>query len=144
MKILCIAILNRQGNPIYMRSFNGEDIQRDDVKYSYLAHTSCDVIEERIAQGKISDLFLGLLQTAGDMVVYGYVLNTGIRMILVMSAPSESAVVRSAEIRQIFQQIHAAYIAMVCNPFNETREQDRLASGRFDMVVSQIGQLNTK
>ncbi|KAJ1806690.1 hypothetical protein LPJ75_004989, partial [Coemansia sp. RSA 2598] len=130
------------GNPIYMRSFHSET--QDDVKYSYLSHTSCDVIEERVAQGKTSDLFLGLLQTVGDMVIYGYVLNTGVRMILIMSAPSESTVVRSAEIRLIFQQIHAAYISMVCNPFNEAREHDRLVSGRFDMVVSEIGRINAK
>ncbi|KAJ2786046.1 hypothetical protein GGI15_001713 [Coemansia interrupta] len=141
MKIHCISVLNRLGNPIYLRNFGDP---QDDVKYSYLAYTSCDVVEERIAQGKTSDLYLGLLQTVGDLMVYGYVLNTGVILILIMSVPSESTAIRTTEIRQIFQQIHAAYIAMVCNPFNEAREQDQLVNGRFDSVTSELGKIHSK
>ncbi|KAJ2062850.1 hypothetical protein GGI17_002135 [Coemansia sp. S146] len=116
MKIRCIVILNRQDIPVYMRSFD-ETLNEDSaVKYQYLAHTSVDVIEERMANTKSTDLYLGLLQTVGELAIYGYVLNTGARIILVISVPE--SIVRSAAIREIFQQIHAAYIALVCNPFN--------------------------
>ncbi|KAJ1862942.1 hypothetical protein LPJ73_000643 [Coemansia sp. RSA 2703] len=141
MRIHCISVLNRLGNPIYLRNF---DDPQDDVKYSHLAHTSCDVVDERIAQGKTSELYLGLLQTVGELMVYGYVLNTGIIFILIMSVPSESTAVRATEIRQIFQQIHAAYIAMVCNPFYETREQDQLTNSRFISVTNELGKIYSK
>ncbi|KAI8324396.1 trafficking protein particle complex subunit 2-like protein-like protein [Martensiomyces pterosporus] len=137
MKIHCVAVISRRGNPIYLRNF---DSVQEDVKYHYLAHTSCDVIEERVAAGKSSDLYLGLLQTVGDMVVYGYVMNTGNKIILVMSVPE--SMVRSGEIREIFQEIHAAYIALACNPFNEKREEDRLESSKFDMVVDELGRIH--
>ncbi|ORX66732.1 Sedlin [Linderina pennispora] len=138
MKIHCIAIINRHGNPIYLRNF---DNYQEDVKYHYLAHTSCDVIEERLTT-KASDLYLGLLQTVGDMVVYGYAMNTGNKIILVMSVPE--SLVRGAEIRDIFQQIHAAYIAVICNPFNEQRIEDRIESKKFDKAVAELGRIHAK
>ncbi|KAJ2756901.1 hypothetical protein GGH94_002569 [Coemansia aciculifera] len=139
MKIRCIAILNRQDIPVYMRSFD-ETLNEDSaVKYQYLAHTSVDVIEERMANTKSTDLYLGLLQTVGELAIYGYVLNTGARIILVISVPE--SIVRSAAIREIFQQIHAAYIALVCNPFNN--EQGKLVSSKFDLIVSELGRVHS-
>ncbi|KAJ2075316.1 hypothetical protein GGH13_000697 [Coemansia sp. S155-1] len=105
MKIRCIVILNRQDIPVYMRSFDDTPSEDTTVKYQYLAHTSVDVIEERMANTKSTDLYLGLLQTVGELAIYGYVLNTGARIILVISVPE--SIVRSAAIREIFQQIHA-------------------------------------
>ncbi|KAJ2381057.1 hypothetical protein H4S02_006387 [Coemansia sp. RSA 2611] len=95
MKLRCIAILNRQDIPVYMRSFDDAPSEESTVKYQYLAHTSVDVIEERMANAKSSsDLYLGLLQTVGELAIYGYVLNTGARILLVISVPE--SVVRMA------------------------------------------------
>ncbi|KAJ2758823.1 hypothetical protein IWQ57_006719 [Coemansia nantahalensis] len=135
IKVHCIAVLSRQGNPLYVGNF---DQQQEDVKYHYLAHTSCDVIDERVEQNRAGDLFLGLLQTVGDMVVYGYVMNTGKRIILVSSVSTESAAVRNALVKEIFQAVHAAYIAHACNPFNEAGSEDRLADAKFDSLVAAI------
>ncbi|KAI9506386.1 hypothetical protein GGI25_005141 [Coemansia spiralis] len=143
MKLHCLIILSRIGNPLYMRAFesaNGADPsdQAQRVKYHYLAHTSCDVIEERLSQNKSSDLFLGLLQTVGDMVVYGYVLNTGDRFILITSVP-ESSSVRTAEIKSVFQHVHTAYISMICNPFNDLEAQKMIFNDKFDRAVDELG-----
>ncbi|KAJ2555247.1 hypothetical protein EV175_002317 [Coemansia sp. RSA 1933] len=143
----CLAILNRQGNPLYMRTFDNSSSQQQQdeedqcVKYHYVAHTSCDVIEERLLQQTktAGDLFLGLLQTIGDMAVYGYVLSTGNRFVLVTSVPPESSVVRIAEIKGVFQQIHAAFVGMVCNPFydlaDDTEQRSIGSSPKFDSIV---------
>ncbi|KAJ1728056.1 hypothetical protein LPJ61_004245 [Coemansia biformis] len=141
MKIHCIAILSRQGNPLYLGNF---DQQQEDVKYHYLAHTSCDVIEERMEQNKTGDLFLGLLQTVGDMVVYGYVLNTGKRIIIVSSVTADSSMARTAEIKELCQAIHGAYISLVCNPFNDIGDEDRLTCSKFDSLVSQLARTYSK
>ncbi|KAJ2009436.1 hypothetical protein GGI04_000463 [Coemansia thaxteri] len=137
MKLHCIAILNRQDSPIYLRNF---DAPSDDVKYHSLAYTSCDVIEERMASSKSNDLFLGLLQTVEELSVYGYVLNTGVRIILVLSVPE--SMVRSSSVREMFQQIHAAYIAMVCNPFNE--ELDGLSNAKFESIISELSRIHSE
>ncbi|KAJ2687346.1 hypothetical protein IWW39_002988 [Coemansia spiralis] len=138
MKLRCIAILNRQDIPVYMRSFDDAPSEESTVKYQYLAHTSVDVIEERMANAKSSsDLYLGLLQTVGELAIYGYVLNTGARILLVISVPE--SVVRSAAIREIFQQIHAGYIALICNPFNEG---GKLVSSKFDLIINELGRVH--
>ncbi|KAJ2573982.1 hypothetical protein GGH95_003980 [Coemansia sp. RSA 1836] len=112
------------------------------VKYQYLAHTSCDVIEERMAK---ADMYMGLLQTVGELAVYGYVLNTGMRIILIISVPPDSVVIRSAAIREVFQQIHAGYIALVCNPFNESDNGGggTLVSEKFDLIVGELGRIHS-
>ncbi|KAJ2911201.1 hypothetical protein GGI21_000115 [Coemansia aciculifera] len=145
MKLRCIAILNRQDTPVYMRSFDDNEGGGDDVKYQHLAHTSCDVIEERM-QKSPSDMYLGLLQTVGELAVYGYVLNTGgVRIIMVISVPE--SIVRAAAIKEVFQQVHAAYIALVCNPFNEFDDASggggRLISGKFEAIISELGRVHS-
>ncbi|KAJ1796144.1 hypothetical protein LPJ59_003930 [Coemansia sp. RSA 2399] len=145
-KFHCLAILNRQGNPLYMRTFDsldGETAAQQDqcVKYHYVAHTSCDVIEERLSQAKTSsDLFVGLLQTIGDMAVYGYVLSTGNRFVLVTSVPAESSAVRIAEIKTLFQQLHAAFVSLVCNPFYDMADDagQIIGSPKFDGIVDEL------
>ncbi|KAJ2075430.1 hypothetical protein GGH13_000622 [Coemansia sp. S155-1] len=117
MKIRCIVILNRQDIPVYMRSFDDTSSEDTTVKYQYLAHTSVDVIEERMANTKSTDLYLGLLQTVGELAIYGYVLNTGARIILVISVPE--SIVRSAAIREIFQQIHAGDVELMKKAIEE-------------------------
>ncbi|KAJ2159147.1 hypothetical protein GGF46_003235 [Coemansia sp. RSA 552] len=142
MKIHCIVILDRQGNPIYLHNF---DQQQEDVKYHYLAHTYCDVIDERIGQNKAGDLYLGLLQTVGDMVVYGYVMNTGKKIILVSSVSTEPMAIRSAYVKEICQTVHAAYVAMVCNPFKELQDdgmEGLAANSRFVGVIGELGRLD--
>ncbi|KAJ2356002.1 DRAP deaminase [Coemansia sp. RSA 2618] len=125
MKIHCIAILSRQGNPIYLHNY---DNYHTDIKYHYLAHTSTDVIAERLLlEQKTTDPFLGLLQTVGDMVVHAYVMNTGKQILVVSSVAAESSSTSSStRIRQVCQGVHAAYVALVCNPFDERREEERL------------------
>ncbi|KAJ2119458.1 hypothetical protein IW147_005856 [Coemansia sp. RSA 720] len=136
MKIHCIAILGRHGNPIYLRNY---DAHEDDVKYHYMAHTSLDIIDARLAQPTSS--YLGHLQTVGDLSVYGYITNTNVKIMVVSSASNESPSVRSSQMRHVCECVHAAYVALVCNPFNERREEDRVQSERFDMVVEKLGQL---
>lgn len=47
-----------------------------DLKVNYVAHTSVDVIEERINAGvKLSDLYIGLLYSIEDLAVYGLIYN---------------------------------------------------------------------
>ncbi|KAJ2496221.1 hypothetical protein GGH96_005989 [Coemansia sp. RSA 1972] len=133
MKIHCISILSRHGTPIYLRNYT----ICDDVKYHYLAHTSLDIIDTRTQ----SHSFLGHLQTVGDLSVYGYITNTNVKIIIVISVSNESPTVRSSHMRRVCECVHAAYVALVCNPFNERREEDKIQSERFDLVVEKLGQL---
>ncbi|KAJ2784835.1 hypothetical protein H4R18_000869 [Coemansia javaensis] len=143
-----VEVFTRAGNPVYLRSFGegaGEDRDKSrdgpaEVKHHCLAYTSCDVIDERLEQNKTGDLFVGLLQTVGDLAVYGYATSTGKRIILIATVSAESAAVRAAQVREVCQAVHAAYVALACNPFAEMRDEDPLDSPGFDAVVARLGQ----
>ncbi|KAJ2363524.1 hypothetical protein H4S02_005326 [Coemansia sp. RSA 2611] len=137
MKLHCIAILNRDGSPMYLRSF-GE--QQEEVQFYYVAHTACDVIEERIAQQPAGDLFVGQLQTVGDMVVHGYAMNTQQWIVVVSSVSTESAGMRNARVKEVCQSVHAAFVAMVCNPFDELGKGEQIKNARFERVIEQLEQ----
>ncbi|KAJ1969490.1 hypothetical protein H4R35_006122, partial [Dimargaris xerosporica] len=95
MRINCIAIIGKQNNPLYVRSLDGAE---DDLKYHYICHTSCDVIDEKLAgDTKTYDMFLGLLQTVGDLAVYGYIANTRVKFIVVITIPE--TIVKDSDMR---------------------------------------------
>jgi hypothetical protein len=57
LKILSIAIIGKQNQPLYIRGFDDEQQRKEqqqqtqkdvvDLKWHYVAHTSLDVFEER-------------------------------------------------------------------------------------------------
>ncbi|KAF8980996.1 hypothetical protein BGZ46_003370, partial [Entomortierella lignicola] len=83
INISCIAIIGKQNNPLYIKNFNPSHA---DLKYHYIAHTSCDVMEERAAM-KAQDMYLGALFSMEDLSVYGYMTNTKIKFITVLTVP---------------------------------------------------------
>ncbi|KAI7834426.1 Longin-like domain-containing protein [Kickxella alabastrina] len=167
MKLHSLFVLNRHGNPLYHHTYDPITDQTPDpsTKYTYLAHTSCDLIDERLANPtpKVSsDLYLGLLQTTEGLNIYGYVLNTGARFVLIVSedptATTSSLAVAAGggtvggvkgEIILVFQQLHAAYIALVCNPFYEYmaevggNEGEGCVGEKFDAVVEELGKIHS-
>ncbi|KAJ2743782.1 hypothetical protein GGI20_003478 [Coemansia sp. BCRC 34301] len=135
MRLCCIAILNRQDMPVYLRTFDTPGAKESDTEYECLAHTSCDVIEERMS--KSSDAYLGLLQTAGDVAVYGYVSNTGIRIMVMLRV--QEPVVRDTAVRELLLIVHRAYVVRMCNPFSDQENE----SPRFEAVVGELARLHS-
>ncbi|KAJ1926298.1 hypothetical protein IWQ60_003918 [Tieghemiomyces parasiticus] len=86
---------------------------------------------------KSLDMYLGLLQTVGDLAVYGYVTNTRIKVVVVITIPE--TIVKDIEMRGILREIHAAYIALASNPFYEIDNTKPLASRNFDSFIEVIG-----
>jgi hypothetical protein len=122
-----------QNQPILIRTYlkNGENA----IKYHYIAHTSLDVIEERVAPAaKATECYLGLLYSMEDVAVYGYM--TPLRVKIVLAFALSDSVVKDAEVNlvryhllnfflsiyflsstQIFKALHSAYYQAVANPF---------------------------
>ncbi|GES85075.1 trafficking protein particle complex subunit 2-like protein [Rhizophagus clarus] len=113
IKIQSIAIIGKQNNPLYIKNFSAS---HPDLKYHYIAHTSCDVIEERVgtAGPEAADTYLGLLYAMEDLDVYGYMTNTRVKFVVVLSVTNA---IRNTEMKNLFKRIHNAYINQVCNPF---------------------------
>ncbi|KDR83777.1 hypothetical protein GALMADRAFT_110650 [Galerina marginata CBS 339.88] len=114
LKLNAVAFVSPQNQPILIRTFIKQDEQA--IKYHYIAHTSLDVIEERVAAtGKTGDCYLGLLFSLEDVAVYGYI--TPLKVKIVIALPLSDAVVRDTEISTIFKALHMAYYSSISNPF---------------------------
>ncbi|KAG2216867.1 hypothetical protein INT45_007872 [Circinella minor] len=140
-EINCIALIGKQNNPLYLKNFSNT---HPDLKYHYIAHTSIDVIEERVASGpKNLDLYLGLLYAMEDLAVYGYMTNTRVKFVAVVSVTE--GIIRDAEMKTIFKKIHSAYLSQICNPFYNLDSQQSIDSKAFSRAIEAIGaNTNTK
>ena len=63
----------------------------NELKFTYIVHTSLDVIEEKITIVSRNptdprDLFLGLLYPTEDYKVYGFITNTQVKFIIITEA----------------------------------------------------------
>ncbi|KAI9020126.1 Sedlin [Phycomyces nitens] len=134
-EINCIALIGKQNNPLYIKNFSNT---HPDLKYHYIAHTSIDVIEERVSNGpKNLDLYIGLLYAMEDLAVYGYITNTRVKCVVVVSVTD--CVIRDADMKLIFQKVHTAYVNQVCNPFYNLDSQKPLTSKAFIRAIDAIG-----
>ncbi|ORZ11135.1 Sedlin [Absidia repens] len=133
--INCIAIIGKQNNPLFIKNFSST---HPDLKYHYIAHTSIDIIEERVTNGpKQHELYLGLLYAMEDLAVYGYMTNTKVKFVVVVSVTD--GVIRDADMKAIFNKIHQAYVSNVCNPFYTMDSQNTtLASPQFLHAIDAI------
>jgi len=112
LKVNAIALISQANHPIIVRPFTDED----PLKYHYVAHTSLDVVEERLAMGpKFMDCYLGLLFIMDEVAVYGYVTPTRVKIILALELAD--AVVRDADVIAIFKATHSAYHESISSPF---------------------------
>ncbi|KAF9451697.1 Sedlin, partial [Macrolepiota fuliginosa MF-IS2] len=114
LKLNAVAFISPQNHPILIRTFTRQDEHA--IKYHYLAHTSLDIIEERVAAaGKAGDCYLGLLYTMEDVAVYGYI--TPLKVKIVLALALTDSVVKDLDIVAIFKAMHMAYFNAISNPF---------------------------
>eukprot|EP00026_Physarum_polycephalum_P011003 Phypoly_transcript_11194.p1 GENE.Phypoly_transcript_11194~~Phypoly_transcript_11194.p1 ORF type:complete len:140 (+),score=18.47 Phypoly_transcript_11194:416-835(+) len=134
MKVVCVAIVGRANNPLYIRSF---DQNEDPLKYHYIVHSSLDVVEERVHKDnnkkvQTTDMYLGLLYPTEDYKVYGYTTNTKIKLIVVVL---DDADVKDSDIKNFFRWFHNVYTGTVCNPFYVV--DTAIKSKKFDKDLDQ-------
>ncbi|KAL1920164.1 uncharacterized protein VTP21DRAFT_1310 [Calcarisporiella thermophila] len=136
IEIQAVAIIGKSNGPLYIRCFTPT---HPELKYHYMAHTSCDVIDERASGGtKLADTYLGLLYTMEDLAAYGYMSNTRIKFVVVCTVSDE--VIRDSEMKAIFRKLHSVYINYVCNPFYmyELNDSKPIRSAKFDQSIDAI------
>jgi len=112
LRLNAVAFISPQNHPILIRTFS----KQDELKYHYIAHTSLDVIEERVnSGGKSTECYLGLLYAMEDVAVYGYI--TPLKVKIVLALPLSDSVVRDVEVIVIFKAFHMAFYSAISNPF---------------------------
>ncbi|KAI9345333.1 Sedlin, N-terminal conserved region-domain-containing protein [Obelidium mucronatum] len=146
--VMCVAVIGKnvsgeldhddalkqiigQNNPLFIRPFS---TRHQELKFHYCCHTACDIIEERVAPGsKNMDLYLGLLYCLEDLAVYGFMTNTKIKFVIVISMTDSS--IKDIEMKNLFRRIHNQYIALVNNPFYELESLPKITSKRFHTAI---------
>lgn len=114
LKLNAVAFISPQNHPILIRTFTRQD--EHTIQYHYIAHTSLDIIEERVtAVDKGGDCYLGLLYTLEDVAVYGYI--TPLKVKIVLALALTDSVVKDMDILMIFKAMHTAYYNAISNPF---------------------------
>ncbi|KAK9468349.1 Sedlin, N-terminal conserved region-domain-containing protein [Lipomyces arxii] len=129
--IRMVAFMGRENNPLYIKNFESSS---NKLKYHFLAHISLDVFSSRLLLNKSLDSDFGLLLVQDGMALYGWMTNTGIKIVLGFG----SGEVIGSEIRSIFRALHFAYISLVCNPFYTLDERKSITSVKFDLNVSRV------
>ncbi|CAB3401276.1 unnamed protein product [Caenorhabditis bovis] len=82
-------------------------------------YCSLDIIDEKVQ--KANEMYLGQLFSNQNYRTFGYVTNTGVRMVLVVDSTT-AASLKDQEIRLIFKRFHGYYCNTISNPFYEIGE----------------------
>uniref|UniRef100_A0A8R1DUV2 Trafficking protein particle complex subunit 2-like protein n=1 Tax=Caenorhabditis japonica TaxID=281687 RepID=A0A8R1DUV2_CAEJA len=77
---------------------------------------SLDIVDERAT--KATEMYLGQLYNDQQFRSYGYITNTGVRMLVVFDSAT-SISVKDQEIRLIFKRFHGHFCLSISNPFYE-------------------------
>ncbi|KAI8834594.1 hematopoietic stem/progenitor cells 176 [Chytriomyces cf. hyalinus JEL632] len=132
--VLCIAVIGKNNNPLLVKSFS---TRHQELKFHYCCHTACDIVEERVAPGsKNLDLYLGLLYCIEDLAVYGFMTNTKIKFIVVISM--SDAAIKDIEMKNLFRRLHNQYIVLVNNPFYDVEAAPKITSKKFLAAVDSM------
>ncbi|KAJ3211531.1 Dynein light chain Tctex-type [Clydaea vesicula] len=135
MVLTCVSLIGKQNNLLFIKTFSPS---YDQLKYHYLCHTACDVIDERVASSlrHTNDLYLGLLYSMDDLAVFGYMTNTRIKFLIVL--PVSDSVIKDQDMKNKFRRIHNAYIGLCHNPFFDQCDDKMINSKRFSNVIDEI------
>ena len=133
MPIVCVAVVGRTNNPLYLRAFDAASL-----RFQYIVHTSLDIVEEKLRVASKSKTtaasgatgYLGLLYPTEEFKVYGYITNTKVKFIVVAADDGET---KDAAIGVFFKKFHQLYVNTISNPFRDP--EAKIESSRFDEAV---------
>jgi trafficking protein particle complex subunit 2 len=100
-----IAVIGKQNNPLY--------ISNSTLKYDFISHCCIDIIEK----SERKEAYLGLLCCLEDSTCFGYLTNTGIKIILMME--TKDVQMRDTMVLKVFAKVHDLFINHSLNPFYE-------------------------
>ena len=119
MDIVFYAIVGKQSEPIFMKSFL-EPIYEIDLEFA--AYSSLDYIEERYLKPDSNDMYLGLLYSTFigpyELNIYAYITNMQIKYILFKSVTDIFKTKdNEVKIREMFMNMNRIYLGVCINPF---------------------------
>ncbi|XGW17906.1 hypothetical protein V3C99_002480 [Haemonchus contortus] len=98
--------------------------QKNSYDLELFIHCSLDIVDEKAV--KANEMFLGHLYTDQKYKSFGFITNTGVRMILVLEANNLEW--KDFDIRTLFKRFHNLYCNAISNPFHTFGEEIRSKS----------------
>ncbi|KAK5110717.1 hypothetical protein LTR62_005594 [Meristemomyces frigidus] len=164
--IACIGIIGRHNNPLHISLLpvTGQDGQpnqeRNRLEYTFMLNSSLDIFEARMPSKTVGHDF-GLLHALDEPIaLYGWLTNTGVKLIIVVDMGGRTAQtaeagktailgLRTSDLTPAFQALQTAYIRLLRNPFYVPDDHDprttklrgslEITSSRFIKEVERIG-----
>ena len=93
--IAAIGIIGRHNNPLHISLFPatgiGYEAERDKLEYSFMLNSCLDIFEARMPSKGVGHDF-GLLHALDErLAMYGWLTNTGVKLIIVVDMEGSSA-----------------------------------------------------
>ena len=123
-----IAIIGKSNQPIYIKKYKQD--QETNLKYDFISHCCIDIIDS-LSASKSKDLYLGLLCCMEDVACFGYITNSKIKMVLMVTVQDKT--IRDQSVRHLFGLVHNSLAEMIINPFYN--ESD-IKSKKFIKVIA--------
>uniref|UniRef100_A0A1I7ZGS1 Trafficking protein particle complex subunit 2-like protein n=1 Tax=Steinernema glaseri TaxID=37863 RepID=A0A1I7ZGS1_9BILA len=109
----CIAIIGKDGSPLFFQ-VSGTDKEKA-LELETFVDCSLDIVDEKINQRKIQELYLGPLINNYNYKSFGFITNTHIKFVLVTDIFNTS--LTDQDIRAIFKKLHTAFCNVLHDPF---------------------------
>ncbi|KAK4951546.1 hypothetical protein LTR10_010522 [Elasticomyces elasticus] len=156
--IACIGVIGRHNNPLHIALFpatgEGLEQQRDKLEYSFTLNSSLDIFEARMPAKTVGHDF-GLLHALDErLALYGWLTNTGVKLVIVVdmegrTAPTPEAGkvailgLRNSDLTPAFHALQTAYIHLLRNPFYIPDEHDpRATKGSGSLAITSAKFIN--
>lgn len=158
MALLCLAIVGKENEPLYLRDFQkGDSIdpastsEQEEcfgfgraptalndslsLEQEFKMHASIDQLEERLNEESSRagmTKWIGKLCPMEDTMIYGYVTPTHIKFLAMVESNFS---IRESDLKVVFARTHDLFIQYTLNPFSKLRQ--RIDSPRFDAGVTE-------
>ncbi|KAL9527036.1 Trafficking protein particle complex subunit [Sphaerulina musiva] len=153
--IAAIAIMGRHNNPLHIALFPATGstesqytAERDQLEYHMMLNSCLDIFEARIPTKAIGHDF-GLLHALDERIaMYGWLLNTGVKLVIVVDMEGRQARnaeeaklgmlgLRGSDLTPAFQALQQAYVSLLRNPFYVPDEHDpKTAQEKGNMQIN--------
>ncbi|KAH9810095.1 Sedlin, N-terminal conserved region [Teratosphaeria destructans] len=156
--IAAIGIIGRHNNPLHISFFpptggapgSTYSQPRDQLEYTFNLNSCLDIFEARMPSKQIGHDF-GLLHALDERVaLYGWLLNTGVKLIIAVDMEGRLADptvakgtvitaglgLRGSDLTPAFQALQAAYVRLLRNPFYIPDDHDpKIARSRGSLEI---------
>ncbi|OQO02989.1 hypothetical protein B0A48_11273 [Cryoendolithus antarcticus] len=163
--IACIGVIGRHNNPLHISLFpaigpNSTQEPRDKLAFTFMLNSSLDIFEARMPSKTSQDF--GLLHALDERIaLYGWLTNTGVKLVIVVDmegriAPTPEAAkigvlgLRGGDLLPAFNALQTAYVRLLQNPFYVPDDHDpklvrghralEIQSPKFIREVERTGQ----